>query len=52
MGRLRGGLMQDYYEVLGVDRNATEDVIKHVYRRLAQAYHPEVMPDNEAGVWG
>ncbi len=42
--------MQDYYEVLGVDRNATEDVIRHVYRRLAQAYHPDVMPDNEAGV--
>jgi curved DNA-binding protein CbpA len=42
--------MQDYYEVLGVDQQATDEVIRHVYRRLAQAYHPDLRPDNEAGI--
>ena len=41
--------MQDYYEILGVDRDATQETIKQVYRQLARAYHPDAVPGNEAG---
>lgn len=33
---------RDYYEVLGVDRNATEDEIKKAFRRLARQHHPDL----------
>jgi molecular chaperone DnaJ len=33
--------MRDYYEVLGVDRNADADAIKRAYRKLALEYHPD-----------
>ena len=40
--------MSDYYEVLGVARNATPGEIKNAFRRLAQQFHPDVCDDKEA----
>lgn len=39
---------RDYYAILGVDRDATQDDIKRAYRRLARKYHPDVSTDADA----
>ena len=39
---------RDYYEVLGVKKDATKDQIKKAYRKLAKAYHPDANPGDKS----
>lgn len=38
--------MKNYYKILNVAQNATEETIKHSFRALAKRYHPDANPDN------
>lgn len=38
---------RDYYEVLGVNKNASDDEIKKAFRQMAKKYHPDIHPDDK-----
>ena len=40
-------MAQNYYEILGVDKKASQDDIKSAYRKLARQYHPDLHPNDE-----
>ncbi len=40
-------MAKDYYEVLGVSKNATQDEIRSAYRKLVKQYHPDLHPNDK-----
>ncbi|MDE6612943.1 MAG: DnaJ domain-containing protein, partial [Clostridia bacterium] len=39
---------KNYYDILGVSKNATQDEIKSAYRKMAKQYHPDFHPNDKA----
>jgi curved DNA-binding protein len=41
---------KDYYKIIGVDKDASQDEIKRAYRKLARKYHPDVSKETDAEI--
>ncbi len=43
-------MVNDYYSILGINRDASKEDIKRAFRKLARKYHPDVNPDNPQAI--